>query len=83
MMKLRDEEIVAHSISFLLAEYETTANTLAYASFLLALSPQIQEKLQATIDEHFENNPVSAEWNTILAISIPFAVMEIRGQSLS
>lgn len=49
-----DEEIVAHSISFLLAGYEMTANTLAYTSFLLALSPEIQEKLQATIDEYFE-----------------------------
>ena len=57
--RLTDEEIVAHSIAFLLAGYETTANTLAYTSYLLALNPEIQEKLQATIDDYFENNPVS------------------------
>ena len=57
--RLTDEEIVSHSITFLLAGYETTANTLAYTSYLLALNPEIQEKLQATIDEYFESNPVS------------------------
>jgi len=54
-----DEEIASSSMSFLLAGYETTANTLAYASYLLALNPEIQEKLQAKIDEYFESNPVS------------------------
>jgi len=57
--RLTDEEIVSHSITFLLAGYETTANTLAYTSYLLALNPEIQEKLQAAIDEYFESNPVS------------------------
>jgi len=56
---LTDEDIVSSSTSFLLAGYETTANTLAYASYLLALNPEIQEKLQAKIDEYFESNPVS------------------------
>ena len=57
--KLTDEEIVSHSITFLLAGYETTANALAYTSYLLALNPEIQEKLQAEIDEYFESKPVS------------------------
>ena len=57
--RLTDEEIVVQSITFLLAGYEATSNTLAYTSYLLALNPEIQEKLQTTIDEYFENNPVS------------------------
>ena len=56
--RLTNGEIVAHSIVFLMAGYETTANTLAYTSYLLALHPSIQEKLCTEIDEYFENNPV-------------------------
>ena len=57
--KLTDEEIVAHAVTFILAGYETTANTLAYTSYLLALNPDIQEKLQSEIDSYFEDKPVS------------------------
>ena len=55
--KLSDLEIVSYSITFLLAGYETTANTLAYTSYLLALNPDAQEKLCAEIDEYFGSNP--------------------------
>ena len=41
--RLTDEEIVVQSITFLLAGYETTANTLAYTSYLLALNPEIPD----------------------------------------
>ena len=57
--KLTDEQVVAHAIAFLLAGYETTANTLAYTSYLLALNPDIQEKLQSEIDSYFDDKPVS------------------------
>ena len=40
---------------FLVAGYETTATTLAYLSYYLALNPEIQAKLQQEIDEHFPN----------------------------
>ena len=38
---------------FLAAGYETTATTLAYMSYYLALYPDIQSKLQDEIDEYF------------------------------
>lgn len=57
--KLTDKEIVAYSISFLLAGYETTSNTLAYISYLLALNPAVQKQLQTEIDEYFRDNPVT------------------------
>ena len=54
-----DEEISDHSIIFMLAGYETTSNALACLSYLLALHPDIQEKLQVEIDNYYDNNPVS------------------------
>ena len=56
--KLTDEEIVAHAVTFMLAGYETTASTLACTSYLLALNPDIQEKLQSEIDSYFDDKPV-------------------------
>ena len=58
---LTDEEVVVNAIVFLMAGYETTANALAYTSYLLALNPDIQEKLQSEIDGYFDDNPVS-QW---------------------
>ena len=57
--KLTNEQIVSHSVTFFLAGYETTANTLSYTAYLLALHPVIQEKLQREIDSYLDDNPVS------------------------
>ena len=65
--KLTDEEIVTNSILFLLAGYVTTANTLAYTSYLLALHSEIQEKLQTEIDGYFESKPVSQSFHMMRA----------------
>ncbi|EDV24414.1 uncharacterized protein TRIADDRAFT_56195 [Trichoplax adhaerens] len=48
--KLTDEEIIAQAIIFLVAGYETTANTLGFASYLLATNPDAQKKLRDEID---------------------------------
>ena len=56
--RLTNEEIVAHAVTFLLAGYETTANTLSYTAYLLALNPDIQEKLQSEIDSYYDDKPV-------------------------
>ena len=63
--RLTDDQIVAHSVTFLLAGYETTSTALAYVSYMLALNPSIQEKLQNDIDCYFTDNPVS-ENNCVL-----------------
>ena len=54
---MTDEEVVANSFSFLFAGHENTAASLSYASHLLALHPDIQEKLQSEIDDYFEEKP--------------------------
>ena len=56
--KLTDDQIVAHSVTVLLACYETTSTALAYVPYMLALNPSVQEKLQNDIDCFFTDNPV-------------------------
>ena len=56
--KLTDIQIVGYSIDFVLAGYETTATTVAFTSYLLALHPDIQQRLQSEIDNYFEESPV-------------------------
>ena len=55
---MTDTEVFANSIGFLGAGNETTAATLSFGSYLLALNPDIQEKLQSEIDAYFEDKPV-------------------------
>ena len=56
--KLSAREIVDNSTSFLMAGSETTKRTLAHTSYLLAINPEIQMKLQSEIDNFFEKKPV-------------------------
>ena len=62
---LTDREIVAHSTSFLIVGYDTTSNALSFTSYLLALHPEVQEKLSREIEEYFEDKPVS--WRVCMA----------------
>ena len=55
---LTNEKLVGLAVSFLAAGYETTANTISYTSYLLALNPDVQEKLQSEIDSYFDDKPV-------------------------
>ena len=56
-------EMQGQIIGFLAAGYEATATTLAFTAYYLALNPNVQEKLQQEIDEHFpiENHKISYE----------------------
>ena len=55
---LSNEQIVAFGSNFLAAGTETTATVLSTTSYLLALHPDIQERLQSEIDRYLKNNPV-------------------------
>jgi len=46
---LSEDEILAQAIIFFLAGYETTATTLSYCSYELALNPDVQQKLYEEI----------------------------------
>ena len=48
---LTDEEILANSVMFLLAGYETTASALSWLAVCLATNSEVQERLIREIDE--------------------------------
>ena len=67
--RLEKGEIIADCVGFILAGYETTSNTLAFATYQLAANPEAQERLANEIHAYFEKNPVSkghALFRTIL-----------------
>ena len=45
----------ANCFTMLIAGYETTSTALGFASYELALHPDVQKKLQAQIDENFND----------------------------
>ena len=51
-------EIITDAMTFMLAGYETTSNFLTFASYLLAVNPDIQEKLFESITTYMEENQV-------------------------
>ena len=59
--KLSNKEIVDISVGLMVAGYDTTSSTLSFTSYLLALHPEIQEKLQSEIDTYYDNKPVSKQ----------------------
>ena len=56
---LEEGDIVIECFTFLVAGYETTSLTLAFATYLLALHPEAQERLTNEIHDYYEENPVS------------------------
>ena len=50
--------VVANANLLILAGHETTASALAYASYVLALHPEVQERLAEEIDNYLQEHPV-------------------------
>ncbi|CAF98286.1 unnamed protein product, partial [Tetraodon nigroviridis] len=50
---ITEDEIVGQAFVFLVAGYETSSNTLAFACYLLAINPECQRKLQEEVDHFF------------------------------
>ncbi|XP_041062136.1 cytochrome P450 3A30-like [Carcharodon carcharias] len=52
---LTDTELLAQSLTLIIAGYDTTSSTLSFAAYNLAMHPDVQKKLQQEIDEAFPN----------------------------
>ncbi|XP_069342592.1 cytochrome P450 3A4 isoform X2 [Eulemur rufifrons] len=52
---LSDEEIIAQSIIFIFAGYDTTSSVLSFIMYELATHPDVQQKLQEEIDAALPN----------------------------
>lgn len=53
---LTNNEIISNAILFFIAGYDTTATTLSFISYNLAMNPECQEKLCFEIDQILENH---------------------------
>ena len=58
---LSDEEIESNLFLFMFAGHETTANTLVYMIYLLAIFPERQTWVVQEIDEIFSEVPLDNE----------------------
>jgi len=55
-ISLTEDVICAQSILFFLAGFDTTQSLLLFATYQLAISPEIQDKLAEEVEESFEQN---------------------------
>ncbi|GIX72766.1 cytochrome P450 9e2 [Caerostris extrusa] len=63
--KLSLDELVAQCVIFFLAGYETTATTLSCASYLLALNPDVQDRLREEMVRALEETRGELTYETI------------------
>ncbi|VDK49913.1 unnamed protein product [Anisakis simplex] len=59
--KLSADEVVMQCFVFLLAGFDTTANSLAYASFCIAKNQEVRKRIQQEIDEVCVDEEISYE----------------------
>lgn len=68
---ITEDEIVGQAFVFLLGGYETSSNALAFTSYLLAIHPECQHKVQEEVDDFFTRH-VSAVDNILVEDSCGF-----------
>lgn len=65
MKMITEDEIVGQAFVFLVAGYETSSNTLAFACYLLAINPECQRELQKEVDHFFTRHVSGAVYHHV------------------
>ena len=75
LKQLTEDEIVANIILVLVAGYDTTASTITYAMYSLALNPHIQDKLRTEVNEAMDANDGQLSYEVLTAMTYLDAVV--------
>ena len=67
--KLSDMEVIAQSLVFLIAGYETSSTTLSLACHYIATHPEVQDKLQQEIDSVWSDEEQMLTYETVNELS--------------
>ncbi|CAL1278466.1 unnamed protein product [Larinioides sclopetarius] len=65
LLELSIDELVAQSVIFFTAGHDTTASTLAFATYFLALDQDIQDRLRTEVDSAVEENDGELTYESI------------------
>ncbi|XP_068743044.1 cytochrome P450 3A8-like isoform X2 [Montipora capricornis] len=63
--RLTDAEVLAQSVVFLIAGYETSSTTLGFVAYFLATNPDVQAKLQKEIDSVWDDESKMPSYETV------------------
>ncbi|CAG2109661.1 unnamed protein product [Medioppia subpectinata] len=73
--KLTEEEVIAQSVLFFFGGVESTASTLSFCTYELALNPDIQDALVAETSEAFNENTGDIDYETVSRLPLLDAVI--------
>ncbi|CAG2111255.1 unnamed protein product, partial [Medioppia subpectinata] len=73
--KLTEEEVIAQSVLFFFGGVESTASTLSFCTYELALNPDIQDELVAETSEAFNEDTGDIDYDTVSRLPLLDAVI--------
>ncbi|UYV82558.1 hypothetical protein LAZ67_21002756, partial [Cordylochernes scorpioides] len=68
-------EVIAQGVLFFIAGYDTTASTISYCVYNLALNPECQDRLAAEVDKILSEPDVSLDYDSVKNMSYLEAVI--------
>lgn len=78
--ELDDEDIIAQSLQFFLAGFDTSSTLMCFVSHLLALHPDVQTQLQEEIDRTLKEHNGQFTYETVH--SMKYLDMVVSGENM-